>query len=159
MANFTAQQKATRISVIKIILNNSLYQLQYTSNFTVNFIGHENACGFYPFYWGLFTRYLYPITFIKIDGITLKELRDVNGLCMMAGPGDVGQIAGQILATDPVSQFVGYVNKEETSRKIIENVFKKGDKAFISGDLLQMDENGFLYFRDRIGDTYRWKGK
>lgn len=27
------------------------------------------------------------------------------------------------------------------------------------GDILVMDEEGYLYFKDRTGDTYRWKGE
>ena len=35
----------------------------------------------------------------------------------------------------------------------------KGDRAFASGDIMVMDELGYVYFRDRIGDTFRWKGE
>jgi solute carrier family 27 (fatty acid transporter), member 1/4 len=42
---------------------------------------------------------------------------------------------------------------------LVRDVFQKGDAAFVSGDILVADELGYLYFRDRTGDTYRWKGE
>ena len=29
----------------------------------------------------------------------------------------------------------------------------------VLGDILVMDELGYLYFRDRTGDTFRWRGE
>lgn len=29
----------------------------------------------------------------------------------------------------------------------------------LSGDMLVMDEYGYMYFRDRSGDTFRWRGE
>ena len=43
--------------------------------------------------------------------------------------------------------------------QILTDVFCKGDCYVRSGDLLRMDEEGYLYFCDRIGDTFRWKGE
>ena len=53
----------------------------------------------------------------------------------------------------------GYLNKEATEKKILRDVVKKGDKYFRSGDLLKVDGDGFFYFVDRLGDTFRWKGE
>ena len=39
------------------------------------------------------------------------------------------------------------------------DVFCKGDKYFLTGDILRMDEESFFYFCDRTGDTFRWKGE
>ena len=54
-------------------------------------------------------------------------------------------------------EFDGYVGKKElTGSKILRNVFKEGDAYFNSGDLLTVDEEHFVYFTDRIGDTFRY---
>lgn len=60
---------------------------------------------------------------------------------------------------NPLLQFEGYLNKSETNKKIIRDVFAKGDSCFVSGDLLYWDRLGYVYFKDRTGDTYRWKGE
>ena len=54
---------------------------------------------------------------------------------------------------------MGYVDKSASSKKVVHDVFKKGDSAFLSGDILTADERGYLFFVDRTGDTFRWKGE
>lgn len=51
------------------------------------------------------------------------------------------------------------MNQQETSKKIGRDIFKKGDSYFLTGDLLIKDEYGYVYFHDRIGDTFRWRGE
>jgi fatty-acyl-CoA synthase len=50
-------------------------------------------------------------------------------------------------------------DQQETERKILRDVFAKGDAWFRTGDLMRKDALGYFYFVDRIGDTFRWKGE
>ena len=54
--------------------------------------------------------------------------------------------------------LLSYTDKQETEKKIVSQIFIKDDKAFLTGDLMFSDEENFLYFADRVGDTFRWKG-
>ncbi|CAL1533981.1 unnamed protein product [Lymnaea stagnalis] len=103
--------------------------------------------------------FLYPITLIKVDPETNEIVRDKYGICVKAEPGEPGELMGKIVKGDPVREFDGYVDDNATSKKIIKDVFKKGDAAFSTGDILIMDELGYFYFRDRTGDTFRWRGE
>lgn len=54
------------------------------------------------------------------------------------------------------SPFIGYAkNSQQTEKKKVRDVFVKGDLYFNSGDLLKIDNEGFVFFQDRIGDTFR----
>ena len=46
-------------------------------------------------------------------------------------------------------------SKQDTEKKILHNVVRPGDKYFRSGDILLMDQFGWIYFKDRAGDTFR----
>lgn len=63
----------------------------------------------------------------------------------------------------PVSQqspFLGYAGGPELAQgKLLKHVFRPGDVFFNTGDLLVCDNQGFLRFHDRTGDTFRWKGE
>ena len=74
-------------------------------------------------------------------------------------PGEPGEFVAKIVNHHPVRDFPGYVDETATNRKIIHNVFTKGDSCYKSGDLLVADKYGWIYFVDRMGDTYRWKGE
>ena len=60
----------------------------------------------------------------------------------------------KITATTP---FTGYARDlQQTEKKKLHNVLKKGDVYFNSGDLMTIDDDNFIYFQDRVGDTFRW---
>jgi len=68
--------------------------------------------------------------------------------------GETGLLVSKI--TD-IAPFVGYAqNKEQTERKKIRNVLKRGDLYFNTGDLMRIDRDNFICFQDRVGDTFRF---
>lgn len=72
-------------------------------------------------------------------------------------PGEAGLLLTQVLGRQP---FLGYRGARELSeRKLVRNVRRPNDVYYNSGDVLTVDREGFLCFRDRLGDTFRWKGE
>ncbi|XP_034476924.1 long-chain fatty acid transport protein 4 isoform X1 [Drosophila innubila] len=102
---------------------------------------------------------LYPISVIRADLHTGEPIRNEKGLCELCGVLEPGVFIGKIVKGNPCREFLGYVDAKASSKKVVYDVFCKGDMAFISGDLLVADERGYLYFKDRTGDTFRWKGE
>ncbi|CAJ0602760.1 unnamed protein product [Cylicocyclus nassatus] len=127
-----------------------------TSNL-VNIDGHVGACGFLPI--SPLTKKMHPVRLIRVDDRTGDVIRSKSGLCIACNPGESGAMVSTIRKNNPLLQFEGYLNKSETNKKIIRDVFAKGDSCFVSGDLLYWDRLGYVYFKDRTGDTFRWKGE
>lgn len=121
----------------------------------INIDGKVGAVGFVSV---LFPS-VYPVALLKVDEETREIVRDSNGLCIRCKPGEPGEFIGKIVQNDPVRDFHGYADKSATKKKVVRDVFRKGDLAFLSGDILVMDDEGYLYFKDRTGDTFRWKGE
>ena len=116
----------------------------------VNFAGKVGSVG--KIRGGLLLRY----------DVELDELvRDSSERYVECGSGEVGELLGRIPvgSKSMLRQFQGYTSAEATEKKILRDVRKRGDAWFRSGDLLRKDEQGYFYFVDRIGDTFRWKGE
>ncbi|XP_061565621.1 long-chain fatty acid transport protein 2-like [Cololabis saira] len=119
----------------------------------VNYTGKIGAVGRVNF----LHRKVFPYTLVKYDTEKDELIRDANGLCIESPKGETGLLVSKI--TD-IAPFVGYAqNKEQTERKKLQNVLKKGDLYFNTGDLMRIDKDNFIYFQDRVGDTFRWKGE
>ncbi|KAJ3212339.1 Fatty-acid-CoA ligase FadD6 [Entophlyctis luteolus] len=104
----------------------------------------------------LFTQ----IYLVKYDYASEMPLRDAKGHCILCKPGEVGELIAQVSKTSIIKDFKGYHNNAEaTSKKILTDVFRPGDKYFRTGDLLMMDHRLYFYFVDRIGDSFRWRGE
>ncbi|GEO97823.1 long-chain-acyl-CoA synthetase [Methylobacterium haplocladii] len=99
-----------------------------------------------------------PALIVRHDVETGLPLRDAAGRCVPADPDEPGELLGRLSAKAEHS-FEGYTSAEETSRKIVRDALQPGDAWMRTGDLMRKDAQGFFYFVDRIGDTFRWKGE
>jgi fatty-acyl-CoA synthase len=119
-----------------------------------NFDGREGAVGRVP----RWLRSRFNIRVIQFDVEGEKPIRGANGFCIECGPGQVGECIGRI-GGDARAEYAGYVDKAASEKKVLHDVFAKGDAWFATGDLMRIDSDGYLYFVDRVGDTFRWKGE
>ncbi|HEY0648926.1 long-chain-acyl-CoA synthetase [Phenylobacterium sp.] len=120
-----------------------------------NFDGREGAIGRIP----KWLKKKFNVRLVQYDVETEEVIRGLDGLCIECGPGQVGQCVGAIAGGDARTEFTGYLDKAASEKKVLTNVFERGDAWFATGDLMRMDADGYFYFVDRIGDTFRWKGE
>ncbi len=95
---------------------------------------------------------------IKFTVETEEPVRGPDGLCIEADVDETGEAVGPI-TSEPRQRFDGYNDEAQSKKKILRDVFEKGDLWFRTGDLMKMDKDGYIYFVDRVGDTFRWKGE
>ncbi|XP_041826932.1 long-chain fatty acid transport protein 6 [Melanotaenia boesemani] len=104
-----------------------------------------------------FNKLSIPFELLKYDPETYDPVRTNSGRCIPAQAGEAGILVTPLTAGN---QFLGYAgNKVQSEKKLLRDVIQAGDVFFNTGDLLLRDHWNFLYFRDRIGDTFRWKGE
>jgi fatty-acyl-CoA synthase len=131
--------------------NQSFINHTKTADF-INFPG-AGACGYIS---PIFKLALGEVVLIEHDPVTELPVRNKDGLCIQCPRNKPGELVGLIPAK---KTFQAYTDSAATEKKILRNVLKKGDQYFRTGDLLRLDENDYLWFVDRVGDTFRWKGE
>ncbi|NXY12531.1 S27A3 protein, partial [Pteruthius melanotis] len=123
-----------------------------------------------------------PFEVIRYDVVAGAPERDGAGRCIRARTGEerarggsgecsggaptltilipAGETGLLIAPVTPRTPFLGYAGSRELSeQKLLRGVFAEGDEFFNTGDLVEQDEEEFVRFRDRTGDTFRWKGE
>ena len=106
-------------------------------------------------------RHKFPVKVAQFDVETEQPARNGDGWLTECQADEVGEAIGEITndPNKPGQRFDGYADKGATERKIVRDAFKSGDAWFRTGDLMRRDKDGYFYFIDRVGDTFRWKGE
>lgn len=122
-----------------------------------NFEGKAGAVGRVPW----FVSHRFPIAVVRYDVEHNQPVRGADGFCERCDSDEPGEVIGKIIndASKPGNRFEGYATQSQTESKILRNVFAAGDSWFRTGDLMRRDGDGYFYFVDRVGDTFRWKGE
>lgn len=122
---------------------------------TINVDNRIGSCGRVPFWEKTNLR------LVRYDIDSDTHPRDENGFMQLCDVGEVGEAIGMVIDIPDVvgGRFEGYTSAEATQKKILRNVFKQGDAWWSSGDLLRIDADGYCWFVDRVGDTFRWNSE
>lgn len=121
----------------------------------LNFDKKVGAVGRIP---GFLEKKFDHVAFVKFDIETEMPIRDANGHCIIADPDEPAEVLGRV-GEEARTRFEGYNDPEATKKKLLRGVFGDDDLWFRTGDLMRKDADGYIYFVDRIGDTFRWKGE
>ncbi|MGH8530531.1 MAG: long-chain-acyl-CoA synthetase [Nevskiales bacterium] len=133
----------TRFSIERIY---EFYGSSEGNNGFVNFFNFDKTCGWSSFGWEI----------VAYDLDVDAPIRQPSGRLKKLGRGNTGLLLFQVSDTLP---FDGYTDSAATERKLLRDVFKKGDCWFNTGDLVKHQGAGHVQFVDRLGDTFRWQGE
>jgi fatty-acyl-CoA synthase len=122
-----------------------------------NLSGRRGAIGQVPRY----LEHRFSPALVRFDVETGEPVRDEQGFCVRCGTNEAGEALGKVTdePSDIGGRFEGYTNEEASAKRILHDVFERGDAWVRSGDLMRRDEKGYFYFVDRVGDTFRRKGE
>ena len=112
----------------------------------INLFGVAQTAGFTPL----------PFAIVEFDNDTETPRRNRDGFMQRIPKGGVGLLISEVTPRRP---FDGYTDPAAGEKKLLRDVFKKGDCWFDSGDLVRDQGLRHIQFVDRVGDTFRWKGE
>jgi fatty-acyl-CoA synthase len=105
-----------------------------------------------------FLSHRFPAAIVRFDANVGAPARDAAGFCIPCARGEPGEAIARNSEAG-AGRFEGYTDASASEAKLLRDVFIPGDAWVRTGDLMRTDDQGFWYFVDRIGDTFRWKGE
>ncbi|HEY6077630.1 MAG TPA: AMP-binding protein [Polyangiaceae bacterium] len=117
-----------------------------------NLSGRVGSVGNLPRAW------MFGLKLARIDLDTGELLRDARGRLQECAPDEAGELLVRARKSG-LGVYHGYVDPEHTEARLVRSAFADGVDAFRTGDLLRRDRDGYYYFLERLGDSFRFKGE
>ncbi|CDQ89263.1 unnamed protein product [Oncorhynchus mykiss] len=118
-----------------------------------NFGNMTGACGFNS----QILPFIYPIRLVKVDEETMELTRGPDGVCIPCKPG-THILVHQCILGEAKPKANWWNGQPQTVSKVAQKVAVTKMLCLLC-DVLIMDQYGYMYFKDRTGDTFRWKGE
>jgi fatty-acyl-CoA synthase len=116
-----------------------------------NLSGRVGSVGNLPYAW------MFGLKLVRLDAEG-ELLRDAQGRLQECEPGEPGELLVRARRSG-LGVYHGYVDSSATEARLVRDAFAPGDALFRTFDVLSRDRDGFYYFVERGGDSFRFRGE
>jgi fatty-acyl-CoA synthase len=117
----------------------------------LNLSGRVGSVGNLPYAW----MFGLKLARRDADGELLRDERGRLVECEVDEPGELLVRARR----SGLGVYHGYVDASATEARLVRDGFQQGDALFRTFDVLRRDRDGYYYFVERGGDSYRFRGE
>ncbi len=117
-----------------------------------NLSGRVGSVGNLPYAW------MFGIKLVRVDPETGVLLRDAAGRLAECGVDEPGELLVRARQSG-LGVYHGYVDSAATESRLVRSGLRNEGVLFRTGDVLRRDRDGFYYFVERSGDSYRFRGE
>ncbi|HKY37005.1 MAG TPA: AMP-binding protein [Polyangiaceae bacterium] len=117
-----------------------------------NLSGRVGSVGNLPYAW------MFGMKLVRIDPETGELLRDRAGKLAECGVDEPGELLVRARQRG-LGVYHGYVDSQATESRLVRSGSRNKGLLFRTGDVLRRDRDGFYYFVERRGDSYRFRGE
>jgi fatty-acyl-CoA synthase len=116
-----------------------------------NLSGRIGAVGNLPYAWMFGLR----LARLDEDG---QLVRDARGRLVECADDEPGELLVRARRSG-LGVYHGYVDRSASEARLVRDAFADGDVLFRTHDVLRRERDGFYYFVERRGDSYRFRGE
>jgi fatty-acyl-CoA synthase len=116
-----------------------------------NLSGRVGSVGNLPYAW------MFGLKLARLDADG-ELVRDARGRLVECAVDEAGELLVRARRSG-LGVYHGYVDERASEARLVRDAFEPGDALFRTFDVLRRDRDGFYYFVERGGDSYRFRGE